>query len=223
MKNVVVAGATGLVGSAVVAQLEARADVQVHALVRQPGSLPGTRRREVAFDFRTDAAKLGGEIPCDVLISCLGTTIRKTGSPAAFRAVDHELPELLIGRLRQLDPKAGFAMVSSVGASARGNFYLRTKRETEELLIGSGLPYLIVRPSVLDGARGESRPLEHASLALLRPLAGALGALTGRSWRALGLYQPIAGEQVARTLIRYAIDHTPANEVREGWDLYDPV
>src|SRR4051794_20462722 len=112
MRNVVVAGATGLVGAEVVRLLDAREDVAVFALVRRAGTAPGTRRREVVFDYRSDAdlARLGGEIPCDVLLSCLGTTIRKAGSREAFRAVDHELPVRLLKRLVQLDPRPGFAL-----------------------------------------------------------------------------------------------------------------
>lgn len=207
MKHVVVAGATGLVGSAVVAQLASRGDVTVHTLGRQ--------------DFAGDLSHLGAGVPCDVLISCLGTTIRKAGSQAAFRAVDHALPERLVGRLKTLPAKPGFALVSSVGASPRGNFYLRTKFETEELVRGSGLPYLIVRPSVLDGHRGESRPLERLSLAVLNPLCNGLERVLGRA-RWLGLYRPIPAAQVARALIRHAVDRSPSNETREGWDLYDP-
>lgn len=203
MKNVVVAGATGLVGSAVVAQLKSREDVTVRTLTRQ--------------DFAGDLSQL----TCDVLISCLGTTIRKAGSQAAFRAVDHELPERLVQRLVTLPNKPGFALVSSVGASPRGNFYLRTKFETEELVRKSGLPYLIVRPSVLDGHRAESRPLERTSLALFHPLAAGLERVLGRA-RWLGLYKPILATQVARTLIRHAVDRSPSNETLEGWDLYDP-
>lgn len=204
MKNVVVAGATGLVGSAVVAQLESRGDVTVQTLGRK--------------DFAGDLSALGA---CDVLISCLGTTIRKAGSQAAFRAVDHELPERMVKRLQSLPAKPGFALVSSVGASPRGNFYLRTKFETEELVRASGLPYLIVRPSVLDGNRGESRPLERLSLALLNPLCAGLERVLGRAgW--LGLYRPIPAAQVARALIRHAVDRLPSNETLEGWDLYEP-
>lgn len=207
MKNVVVAGATGLVGAEVVRLLQGRADVSVHALTRG--------------DFAGDLTQLGTSVPCDVLISCLGTTIRKAGSQAAFRAVDHELPERLVKQLTTLPHKPGFALVSSVGASPRGNFYLRTKFETEELVRRSGLPYLIVRPSVLDGNRGESRPLEHLSLALMNPLARALEAVVGRN-ALLGLYKPIPAAQVARTLVRCAVDRLPSNETREGWDLHDP-
>ena len=218
MKNVVVAGATGLVGSAVVRLLEGRAEVRVHGLVRRATG----RASDVPFDYRADLAKLGREIECDVLISCLGTTIRKAGSQAAFRAVDHELPALLVKRLCELPARPGFALVSSVGARAQGAFYLRTKFETEEVVRRSGLAYLIVRPSVLDGERGEARFVEQASLALLRPLCRVITGLTGRSSRLAGLYQPIPAAQVARTLVRLAVDNLPPNKTVEGWDLYDP-
>lgn len=225
MKNVVVAGASGLVGSSVVRLLEKRDDVTVWALARRPGSTPGSRRREVLFDPRADGdvAKLGGEIPCDVLLSCLGTTIRKAGSQAAFRAVDHELPVRLLERLKKLEVRPGFGLVSSVGADRPSGFYLKTKRETEEAVQASGLPYVIVRPSVLDGERGESRPLERLALGLMRPLCGAAAALTGRGWGALGRLQPIPADTVARALVRNAVDRTAANVILEGWDLYDPA
>lgn len=220
MKNVVVAGATGLVGSAVVRLLERREDVTVHALVRKAGSLAGSRRREIVFDYHKDADTLGGEIPCDVLLSCLGTTIAKAGSQKAFRAVDHELPAILVARLKELPQRPGVALVSSVGASSSGNFYLRTKFETEELVRQSGLPYLIVRPSVLLGDRHETRFVERAAIQMMRPLFAALIAVTGRSSATIGRLRPITDEQVAQALIHHAVDTLPPNKTLEGWDLF---
>jgi uncharacterized protein YbjT (DUF2867 family) len=224
MKHVVVAGGTGLVGGALLAELAARRDVRTSALVRREGALPPGPHREVVFEFANPEhrARLGAEIPCDVLVITVGTTIRKAGSAAAFRAVDLDVPLALIDALKQLPVKPGVALVSSVGAGRPAGLYLETKHAVEQALIASGLPYAIFRPSVLDGNRAESRPLEHLALAVGRPLVGALRAVFGRA-RPLGLYAPIPIAQVARAIVRHAIERPPANEIVEGWALYDPA
>ena len=89
MRQVVIAGATGLVGRELVRQLAERRDVETTALVRRQGALKGfaSRVREVVFDYRssTELERLGAELPCDLLFCALGTTLKRAGSPEAFR------------------------------------------------------------------------------------------------------------------------------------------
>lgn len=82
-----------------------------------------------------------------IFISCLGATIRQAGSRAAFRAVDHDLV-LAAARAAKKGSARQAIVVSSVGASAKaGNFYLRTKGETEDGLRALGFERLdILRP-----------------------------------------------------------------------------
>jgi uncharacterized protein YbjT (DUF2867 family) len=53
----------------------------------------------------------------------------------------------------------------------RGNFYLRTKAEAEQGIIALGFASTtIVRPSLIDAERGESRPAEHLGVLFARAL-----------------------------------------------------
>ena len=115
-RSVVVAGGTGMVGREVLRQLAARADVAASALVRKPGASLPAGVSEVPFDYESDAsyARLGGEVSCDVLLCCLGTTRRQAGSDEAFRRVDRDYPLRLLARLDELPGRPVFGLVSSM-------------------------------------------------------------------------------------------------------------
>jgi len=154
-----VAGATGLVGRHVVEQLTAQR-IPVIALTRRlVADFPdGTEQFLVDFN-----ALLGGaELPaCQHLYVCLGTTIRRAGSRAAFRKVDIDYA-LAVAKRARASGATMLTLVSSVGANARSaNFYLRTKGEVEEALLGLGFAAVnIFRPGLLTGARAQRRMLE---------------------------------------------------------------
>jgi uncharacterized protein YbjT (DUF2867 family) len=229
MRNVVIAGATGLVGRELVRQLEARKDVEFTALVRRAGTLRALsgRVKEVVFDYRSpaDLERLGTEIPCDLLFCAVGTTLKKAGSPAAFREVDLAIPSALIARLAVLQPHPAFALVSSAGAGHPKGLYLETKAEVEKVLVASGLPYLIARPSLLLGDREEFRLAERlGSFLLAKPYLAAARYLAPRSafiWR----YAPIEASQVAKAMIWMSLDNPNATGTRvlSGLALHHPI
>jgi len=107
-------------------------------------------------------------ITCHAALCALGTTIREAGSEQAFRQVDIDTV-LAFARAAKAAQAQRFIVVSSAGADPKSkNFYLRTKGEMEQALIGIGFPNLdILQPSVLMGWRGEIRPLELAASVLL--------------------------------------------------------
>src|SRR5688572_23260021 len=104
--HVVVAGSTGLVGGAVTAALGGRTDTVVTALVRKPtGRTYPANVRECVFDFADVKSyeRIGtAEIPCDVLLCCLGTTMKVAGSRAAFLAIERDMPLALLGRAQKI-------------------------------------------------------------------------------------------------------------------------
>lgn len=229
MRRVVIAGATGLVGRELVRQLEERRDVEFTALVRRAGTLRALsgRVKEVVFDYRSraDLDRLGTEIPCDDLFCALGTTLKKAGSPDAFREVDLAFPSALIARLATLQPRPAFALVSSAGAGHPRGLYLETKAEVERVLVDSGLPYLIVRPSLLLGPREEFRLAERlGALLLARPYLAAARYLAPRS-RTLWRFAPIQASQVAKAMIWTCLDTPPGagGRVLSGLALHHPI
>ena len=229
MRQVVVAGATGLVGREILRALAERKDVRVHALVRRSGALAGAEGapEEVPFDYEDEAsyARLGTEIPCDVLLCTLGTTLKRAGSKEAFCRVDRDYPAALMARLAALEPRPVFGLVSAAGAGHPKGFYLETKAQAEKALMDAGLPYVLVRPSLLLGRRSEFRPGERLMQVLLaRPylfLARSFAPQARTLWR----YAPIEASAVAQALVRACLDLPPTElpKVLSGLALHHPI
>jgi uncharacterized protein YbjT (DUF2867 family) len=169
-----VAGATGLVGAALLRRLLDDPDyAEVRALGRRPPSLEAGKIRFVHTDFG-NLAELGAELAVDDVFCCLGTTLRAAGSRAAFERVDYHMV-VDLARAAQRAGARQFLVVSAAGASARSPaFYSRVKARMEATV--SSLPFEavhVVRPSLLLGARGEHRPGERLAqqvAPLLSPL-----------------------------------------------------
>src|SRR5581483_10775889 len=90
-------------------------------------------------------------------------------SQEAFKRVDIDAV-LAFARAANAAQAHRMVVVSSVGAYPKSkNFYLRTKGEMEQALIGLGFPCLdILQPSVLLGWRnGDVRPVELAASVLM--------------------------------------------------------
>ena len=193
-RTVLLVGATGLVGSACLRLLLADPGVaRLIILSRRPLLLPQAARpgidvvQHVADFERLDA--LAGQLACDQVICALGTTMRRAGSGAAFRRVDHD-HVLAVARLALAQGAGHFLVVSSMGADAQSaNFYYRVKGEMEDALRALHYPSLtIARPSLLLGQRPEWRWGEE--------LGKRLGALLPSRWR------PIEAERVAAALVQ---------------------
>ncbi|BES73067.1 hypothetical protein RE428_40850 [Marinobacter nanhaiticus D15-8W] len=129
----------------------------------------------------------------DALISCLGTTIGKAKTRAAFRGIDHDLV-LSCANLAKSQGTSAMVLNSSLGANPKSrNFYLRTKGDLEESLKQLGFERLVlVRPSLIDAQREESRLAEQVSLfagRLMRPLIPAR-------------YRPVTARRIASCLLQ---------------------
>lgn len=185
-------GATGLVGKAVAEKL---AGGDLVLLLRRAIAGPSPGARTIVEIPDAWPAVIAAEAPA-IVINCLGTTIKQTGSQAAFHAVDHDLV-LAVASAAKAAGARHMISISSVGASARSrNFYLRTKGEAEEGLFALGFDRLdIMRPGLLTGERqGPPRPGENMAM-LAAPLTNAL--LHG----GLRRYRSIAADTVATAIV----------------------
>jgi uncharacterized protein YbjT (DUF2867 family) len=171
---VLLAGASGVTGGYALDALLAAPDVgRVLAVSRRPLGREHPRLANRIVQFERIETQLKGA-SCDAALCCLGTTLRKAGSPERFRAVDVDCV-LAFARAARAANARRFVVVSSVGADpAARNFYLRTKGEMEEELEGVGFESLdILQPSMLLSWRSEMRPLELVG-GLLMPLVSPL-------------------------------------------------
>jgi uncharacterized protein YbjT (DUF2867 family) len=189
---VLLAGATGLVGRALVAELLAKPGHEpVHLLVRRAYEAP-----KGAIAHIVDFARLPVLPPAAEAYCALGTTIKDAGSQAAFRAVDFEAV-IAFAKAARAAGVQRLALVSALGADARsGNFYSRVKGEAEAALQALGFATLVIaRPSLLVGDRStlgqRARPGERLALALTGPIA----RLIPRGVR------PIRAEAVAQAMV----------------------
>lgn len=193
-RNVLVAGATGLVGSKLVDELLADPGCgSVHVLARRPTKRAHAKLHEHVIDFARPAAFAWPAV--DDAYCCLGTTIGKAGSEDAFRVVDHDYP-LAVARGVLNHGARQFLFVSSMGADPHSKvFYSRVKGELESAVAALGFPTAIAfRPSLLAGERTESRFGERLALAVLGPLR----VFVPRK------YRPVADVAVARAMVAYA-------------------
>ncbi|MCC2617876.1 NAD-dependent epimerase/dehydratase family protein [Aestuariibacter halophilus] len=196
-----VAGATGLVGQALVKQLSNDSRYRrVHCLVRREGALNelaagNTNVIQHCTDFKHLDRLPVWDKPVHVYI-CLGTTLKTAGSASAFRAIDHDLV-IAVAREAVTQQAISVVWISSVGANAGSrNLYLRTKGEVEDQLarLSGQTPIRHVNPSLLLGAREDSRPAE-AIGQLVAPLIAPLCVGPLAKWR------PVRGEDVAGQMI----------------------
>lgn len=200
-KSALVMGATGLVGNALVSQLLADERYSaVTCLLRRPLASatfadPSNKLQPVVIPFEA-LDDYAGYFAVDHVYVCLGTTLKKAGSKAAFRRVDFELVHACaqIAAQQQVD---SFVWVSSVGADAKSRqFYLRVKGELENAIFS--MPHMphasAVRPSLLLGERPETRPAEQLGI--------WLGTLIAPLMRGpLEKYRPIHAADVAAQMI----------------------
>jgi uncharacterized protein YbjT (DUF2867 family) len=177
-KIALLAGASGFVGNLALDALLDSADVsRVFAITRRPLGREHPRLANRIIQFGQIESQLKG-LTCQFALCCLGTTLRQAGSEQAFRQVDVDAV-LAFARTAKAAQAQRFVVVSSVGADPGSkNFYLRTKGEMEQALMGVGFQCLdILQPSVLLGWRREIRPLELAASAVM-PLVNPF--LTGK-------------------------------------------
>jgi len=210
MKTVLILGATGQVGQALLQLALQHPDIsRVVAPTRRP--LPAHAKLDnplVDFEQLPEEATWW---QADLAVCALGTTLRQTKSKAGFYRVDHDYV-LAAATLAQRAGTPTFGLVSSLGAAASSRvFYLSVKGETEQALGTLGFASLVIaRPSLLiGGTRANARPLEAFGLFLGKHLA----ALLPRR------YQAITTRQVAQSLLEACLSAPAGLHVIESEQL----
>ncbi len=211
ISRLLVIGGTGLVGRAVLQHAAARHAVEeIVALVRRdpgPRHSPKISYRVVDFDHLDTVADA---FAVDAVISALGTTVRQTPDPVAYRHVEVAIPLEVAARARAAGATR-HALVSSIGASpGAGSNYLRQKAELEESIEVLGWERAIVaRPAFLLGSRPSMRPLEW--------LGATLGRLAPRQYRS------IDADTVAAALVAAVLRGGPPIEVLDNTTLHEGI
>ncbi len=172
-RTILLAGATGLVGGAVLQRCLADRTIAVVIVpTRRPVGIKHPKIKNIVMDLvagengeptagLSDAIAKASAGKIDAYICALGSTIKAAGSREAFIAVDRDLVSRFAEIAKQQNAKQ-ILFVSSVGATRQtSNFYLRVKGETEDLLERMKFDRVdILRPGVLLGPRQDNRPGE---------------------------------------------------------------
>lgn len=202
--RVAVTGGTGFVGTHTVRALTA-AGHEVVVIAR--GTRRRPRRENVSYvraDL-VDGAGLADTFATCAAVIHLVAVIRERGKQT-FERVNRQASESVAIAARQ----AGVEHLihqSALGADPDPRYpYLETKWAGEQASIGSGVPYTVLRPSLIFGP-GDGFFTLIAKLIKFNPVVPIAG--NGRA-----LFQPIAIEDVTRCML-VALERGPSNRVHE--------
>ena len=194
MKALVI-GATGAVGKDLVQQLLTdEAFEKVDIFVRREVNIPLEKLTVHVVDFdrpETWADLLQG----DVLFSCMGTTIKTSGSQDAQWKVDYTY-QFETAKAARANGVKTYVLVSSVGANAKSKvFYTRMKGALDEAVQKLGFEgcFILRPPSLI--RKGSDR------------LGEKLGVVVIKAFNSLALLQkftPVPTERVAAIMISVA-------------------
>jgi uncharacterized protein YbjT (DUF2867 family) len=203
-RTALLAGATGLIGRALLPMLLAGKQYRsVDVLLRR--AAPDIKANAKLKVHQVDFARLPAAFPAvdDVFIA-LGTTIKVAGSQAAFRQVDFDFV-VNTARAARAAGAMRLAVVSALGADAKSRiFYNRVKGEMQAAI--AQLRYksvVIAQPSMLLGDRAAlGQPARSGEIWAAR-LLGPLGWIVPKGVR------PIHARAVASALVAAILDAKP--------------
>ena len=194
-KKAIIIGATGLVGLALIEQLQSSDDFEsITVVVRKKTDKLDAYTKVTQFVLE-DFLLLNDE---DVngfthAFSCLGSTIKQAGSKDKFYAIDYEINAHFADLIQ--DKNIHLLIVSALGANANSPiFYNKVKGQLEAYLKKLSIYKLsIFQPSLLIGKRSEVRLLEDTAQTLFK--------LVEKTWTKQFKYKPISAEQLAHTMV----------------------
>ena len=202
-------GATGLVGSFCLKQLvNSPIYSEIYAPSRAKLDIASRKLINPIVNF-DQLDSLHEMFSVDDVYCCLGTTIAKAKSKEQFEKIDYHL----VITLAHLAHSAGarrLAFVSSMGASKRGSFYLKTKAKVEAGLTELGFQALhLVRPSLLLGERKENRVLEKFAINVFSKTSFLFRGFLLR-------YKPVYAKDLASFMIVCLTEKKDGNYVHES-------
>jgi uncharacterized protein YbjT (DUF2867 family) len=208
------AGATGLIGRALLPRLQASATyARVHVLLRR--TVPEIVRSPKLKVHHVEFARLPAAFPqVDDVYITLGTTIKAAGSQAAFRKVDFDFV-VNTARAARAAGALRLAVVSSLGADADARvFYNRVKGEMQAAIAKLGYESVVIaQPSLLLGDRAALGQAVRGGEALAMRVLGPLSWMTPRAVR------PIEADAVASALVAAMFTAKPGIRIMKSGEM----
>ena len=210
-RTALVAGATGLIGRALLQLLHASPHYgHVNVLVRRAApDIAGVRADARSSWHTVDFAHLPEPLPAadDVYIA-LGTTIKVAGSNAGFRQVDFDFV-VNTARAARAAGATRLAVVSALGANAASRvFYNRVKGEMQDSVAQLGFEAVVIaQPSLLIGDRAAlGQPTRAGEVWATRLLAPVM-------WMVPRGVRPIQARTVAAAMLTATLAGVPGVRV----------
>ena len=172
--SVLLIGATGLVGNLTLQKLLQNNEIsEVRIITRRETGIVHEKLKELVIDFER-LHEFKAFMQGDVLINCLGSTMKKAGSKASFERFDHYYP-LEIAKICRENGTKRMILLSAMGAKKDAIFFYNRIKGLLELDCESlGFESLmILQPSLISGNRNEHRPMEkiaNAFFSIITPL-----------------------------------------------------
>ena len=204
---ILVTGGTGFVGSHLIRRLRAE-DIAVRAVVRNParaGMLKDLGADVVAGDSADPASLERAAAGCERVVHLVGIIQEAKG--ATFRGVHVDGTRNILHAAK----KAGirqFYYQSALGTRPGAiSAYHKTKWEAEELVRESGIPFTIVRPSLIYG-QGDQFTIRLSGMIRLSPVLPVIGSGKSR-------VQPIYIDDVVSCIVKAVAGESFLNEMYE--------
>jgi uncharacterized protein YbjT (DUF2867 family) len=203
--RVLVTGASGFVGSAVVDELITRGH-GVNALVnrRELSGHAGGDVRAIKGDLFDAAALDEGMAGTDAVIHLVGIIMERRSKGITFQRIHFEGTKSVVDAARRNGVRR-YVHMSALGVRPDAiSTYHRTKYAAEQYVRASGLDWTILRPSLIHGPGGEFMQMEanwargKAPPFLFMPYFGA--GVLGRG--GAGTLQPVYVKDVARAFVQ---------------------
>ena len=190
--TVLVTGATGLLGRRVVQRL-LETNHEVRVMVRRPGSenVFATPPTDVCYGDVTNPDALAEACRDATEVVHLVAVIR--GGPRQFDAINRQGTANVVDAAKAAGSVKRLIHVSALGADNRPRLqYLYSKWQGEQAVAGSGLPHVVLRPSLIFGP-GDEFTTAVAALVRTMPIVPVIGSGNNR-------LQPIHVDDVARCI-----------------------
>lgn len=216
--KILIVGATGLIGGLLTRKLvDQGADGTMHLLVRRPYR-EDVGKAKVHVQLQENWPATIAKINPDILISCLGSTMKKAGSREEFAAVDRDLVGAVAAAAKAAGATQCIAISSTMADSSASSFYLKVKGEAEDLLCAQKFDRLdIIRPGLLRGERSNDNRLGERLAIVASPVMDLL--LQGKLRR----YRSILASDVAEAIVMLMTENAPGQFVHENDDVWAMV
>ena len=216
--KILIVGATGLIGGLLTRNLvEQGRDKALHLLLRRPYR-EDVGKAKVHVQLQENWPATIARIKPDIVISCLGSTMKKAGSKAEFAAVDRDLVGAVAAAAKAAGAKQFISISSTMADSSASSFYLKTKGEAEDLLRAQKFDRLdIIRPGLLRGERTNENRLGESLAIAASPLMDLL--LHGKFRR----YRSILASDVAAAIEVLMANSAPGAYIHENDAVWQMV